>query len=85
MSSAELPEELVTLVQVLAEDDALRGWFERVGAASDVVRVAELHRVAGEMEAGGEEARLVKAVRLLAHPHVFQGACAALKAARQDK
>lgn len=84
MSAAALPEELIVLVQVVGEDSTLREWFEGLEAMTDESRVAELRRLAAAMEVGGEEAPLVDAVRLLAHPRIFRGARAALAECRTD-
>ena len=85
MGSKELPEELITLIEVFAENDSLRAWFAQLRGASAAARGTELHRMATRMEAGGEDAGLVKAVRLLSHTGVFEGARAALEVARRNR
>lgn len=77
--SGALPEELVKFVQVLTEDDDLRGWFETVAALSEPTRAVEFQQLAARMGAAGEHAELVQATSLLAHPWVFRAVEAALR------
>lgn len=76
-----VPDELVTFVQVLAEDDDLRAWFESFADVPDHERAAEFRRLAVRMNAAGEAPELVQATVLLAEPEVFRAAQAALREA----
>ena len=51
-----VPEELVTFVQVLAEDDDLRAWFESFAATPDGPREMEFRGLAARMHAAGATA-----------------------------
>ena len=82
---SHIPDELVTFVQVLAEDDDLRAWFESFQAASDAAREAEFRAIAAKMQAAGEEPGLIAATSLLAKPEVFQAAQAALQQAMESR
>ncbi len=73
-----VPEELVRFVQVLAEDDDLRAWFESFDAVPDPVRQREFHELAARMQAAGEDGELVRATVLLGHPGVYRGVRCAL-------
>ena len=78
---SHIPEELVTFVQVLAEDDDLRAWFESLRATPDERREAEFREIAVRMQAAGEARELIAATALLAKPEVFHAAEAALRQA----
>lgn len=82
MSAEGLPAELVTLIEVIADGGTLGTWFEQLSGVSESAPLAALQRVAMEMEAGGEDAAAVDAVRMLAHPQIYHGACVALEVAR---
>ncbi len=73
-----VPEELVTFVQALAEDDDLRAWFESLAATPEAARVQELRGIAAKMQAAGEHADLVRATALLADPRFYRAVQAAL-------
>ena len=80
-----IPEELVTFVQVLAEDDDLRAWFESFRDTPDEVREMEFRALATKMHAAGEARELVAATALLAKPEVFQAAQIALGELRNSR
>jgi hypothetical protein len=76
-----VPDELVTFVQVLTEDDDLRAWFESFAEVPEHECVAEFRRLAARMHAAGEAPELIHATALLAEPEVFRAAQAALREA----
>ena len=74
-----VPDELVTFVQVLSEDDDLRAWFESFVDVSDAERAKAFLELAARMQAGGERQELIAATTLLAAPEVYRAARAALE------
>jgi hypothetical protein len=74
-----VPDELVTFVQVLTEDDDLRAWFESFAEVPEHERAAEFRRLAAQMQAAGEAREFVQATALLAETEVFRAAQAALR------
>jgi len=74
-----VPDELVTFVQVLAEDDDLRAWFESFVEVSEAERAKGFLELAARMQAAGERPELIAATTLLATPEVFRAARAALE------
>jgi hypothetical protein len=74
-----VPDELVTFVQVLAEDDDLRAWFASFVDTSESERAKAFLELAARMQAAGERQELITATTLLAMPEVFRAACAALE------
>ena len=79
-----VPDELVTFVQVLAEDDDLRAWFESFHDTPDARREAEFRGLAARMHAAGEARKLVAATALLANPAIYRAAQAALREALES-
>ncbi|MEO7319395.1 MAG: hypothetical protein ABIZ56_10440 [Chthoniobacteraceae bacterium] len=82
---SHVPDELVTFVQVLVEDDDLRAWFESFQAASDGEREAEFRTIAAKMQAAGEEPGLIASTSLLAKPEVFRAAQVALRQTMESR
>lgn len=80
-----IPDALVTFVQVLAEDEDLRAWFESFADTPEVQRSVEFQKLAARMQAGGEAEELVRATALLANPEIYRGAQAALEEARHNR
>ena len=76
-----VPDELVTFVQVLAEDDDLRAWFESFQETSDGFREVEFRKLAARMHAASEAPELIAATALLANPEIYRAAQAALRVA----
>jgi hypothetical protein len=76
---SSVPDELVTFVQVLAEDDDLRAWFESFVDSSDSERATAFLKLAARMQAAGERQELITATTMLAMPEVFRAARAALE------
>ena len=74
-----IPDELVTFVQVLAEDEDLRAWFESFRDTPDAVREVEFCTLAAKMQAAGEAPELIAATALLARAEVYRAAEAALR------
>src|ERR1051325_8969639 len=60
-----VPDELVTFVQVLGEDEDLRAWFESFIEVSEAERATSFLELAARMQAAGERAELVTATTLL--------------------
>ena len=79
-----VPEELVTFVQVLAEDDDLRAWFESFANAPDGQREVEFRGLAARMHAAGEAQELIAATAMLANSEIYRAAQAALGEAIQS-
>lgn len=69
--SGEVREELVKFIQVLIEDEELRGWFDEMSELPAGARSAEFTRMAGEMERAGEHPELITATALLANADLF--------------
>ena len=78
---SHIPGELVTVVQVLAEDDDLRAWFESFRATPDAEREAKFRALAAKMQAAGEAPELIAATALLAKTEVYLAAEVALREA----
>ena len=74
-----VPDELVTFVQVLGEDEDLRAWFESFIEVSEAERATSFLELAARMQAAGERAELVTATTLLATPEIFRATHAALE------
>lgn len=64
MNDKQIPEEYVTLVQVLAKDPGLRAWFESLAVFPENRRRSELGRVAVKFRSAGQEAlaRLIQSL-----------------------
>ena len=62
----DMPDVLVSIVQVIGEDEKLRRWFHHIATAPGNVRVSEVGRLTAQMTAGGENAKTIAAFRLLA-------------------
>ena len=78
MSAPELPEELITFIAVLEEDEDLRAWFDSFAETPAWQRVDEFRQLAARMHAGGEHADLVRATALLAEDAVYRAVVATL-------
>ena len=78
MSAPELPEELITFIQVLEEDEDLRAWFDSFADTPEWQRAEEFRKLAARMHAGGEHADLVRATAMLAEPDVYRAVVATL-------
>jgi hypothetical protein len=76
-----IPDELVTFVQVLVEDDDLRAWFESFDDTPDGRIKVEFRGLATRMRAAGEAPELIAATALLSNPTVYWAARAALREA----
>ena len=79
---SHIPDELVTFVQVLADDADLRAWFESFHDTPDAAREAEFRALAAKMRAAGEAPELIAATALLAKAEVYRAAEVALRQAR---
>jgi hypothetical protein len=75
----KIPEDLVTFIQVLEEDEDLRAWFDSFAEASQWKREEEFRTLAERMQAGGEHPDLVRATALLAETEVYEAVRAVLK------
>lgn len=82
---SHIPEELVTFVQVLTEDEDLRAWFESFADTPDEAREAAFREIAGKMHAAGEAPELIAATALLAKREVFHAAQVALREAMESR
>jgi hypothetical protein len=71
MAESHIPEGIVRFTQALVEDASLRLWFLNLDEYSTAVRQRALRRMAREMEAGGEDPALARAVAALTHPELF--------------
>ena len=78
---SHIPDELVRFVQVLAEDDDLRAWFESFSEMPDVEREVGFRALAGRMQAAGEAPELIAATALLANAEIYRAAEMALREA----
>jgi hypothetical protein len=76
---SKIPEELVTFIQVLEEDEDLRAWFDSFADAPRWKREDDFRTLASRMQAGGEHQDLVRATALLAEPEVYQAVRAVLE------
>jgi hypothetical protein len=76
-----LPEELITFVRVLEEDEDLRAWFDSFADTPDLLRQQEFRGLAARMQAGGEHADLVRATALLSEPEIYRAVVAILSEA----
>ena len=82
---SHIPDELVTFVQVLAEDDDLRAWFESFQDTPDAMREGEFRGLAARMQVAGETPELIQATALLAKPEIYRAAQAALRQAMEGR
>ena len=79
MNAPEIPDELVTFIEVLQEDGDLRAWFDSYGDSPEWQRADEFRRLAMRMHAGGEHPDLVRATALLAEPDIYASVVATLQ------
>jgi hypothetical protein len=79
VSASQIPEELVTFIRVLEEDEDLRAWFDSFADSPDWQRADEFRRLAMRMHAGGEHADLVRATAMLAEPEIYAAVVATLQ------
>jgi hypothetical protein len=77
--SHEMPEELVSILEAILEDDALSAWFLSLQQLPPAVRRMELGGLAARMRAAGEDADLAQAVSALARPELYDAACKTLR------
>ena len=82
MSEPQTPEELVTFIQVLQEDDDLRAWFDSFAEAPEWKRSDEFQRLAMKMHGAGEHPHLVRATAMLAEPEIYAAVVSTLQNAR---
>lgn len=78
MSASGIPDELVTFVEVLGEDQDLRAWFESFADTPHWQRAEEFRKLATRMQAAGEHPDLIRATALLAEPEIYGAVNAAL-------
>jgi hypothetical protein len=79
VNASEIPEELVTFIEVLGEDDDLRAWFDSFAETPDWRRAEEFRQLAMRMHAGGEHPHLIRATALLAEPDIYAAVVATLQ------
>ena len=82
MSESQIPEELVTFIEVLHEDGDLRAWFDSFADSPEWQRADEFRRLAMRMHGGGEHPHLVRATALLAEPEIYAAVVSTLQNAR---
>ena len=76
---AQITKELVTLVQVLREDDDLRGKFVQFAKLPPTARAAALSQLVGCMKAGKEETKFLRAISALKKPEMFDAVAKTLR------
>ncbi len=74
-----IPEELVTLTQVLAENGALKEWFLDLEALPPPARAEALRGLVSRMRAGGEDPALIETIASLRHPELLSAFLGALR------
>ena len=67
-----IPDGLVKLAQALVETQHLRSWFYALEQLSESARNAAFTQMAARMRSGEEDADLISAVALLAHPKMYE-------------
>ena len=71
MNNTSIPDELVTLAQILRDEQNLRPWFISLSTLPQNVRLSRINKMAADMESGGENERIISAIRLLNQPRIF--------------
>jgi hypothetical protein len=61
----DVPDTLGAIARVIGEDERLRQWFHHIATAPDDIRVSAVGRLTSQMTAGGEDAKIIAAFRLL--------------------
>jgi hypothetical protein len=83
VSDTELPEALVRLAQVVAQDSGLRARVLSFRELSEANRGEAFRLLAERMKAASEDADLTDAVALLAKPEIFSAVCGVLEEGAQ--
>ncbi len=72
-------DNLAAFIDAIATDAKLRVRFCEIAKMSPAQRSIQIHTIAHQMAAAGEDADLISSFRLLADPRVFEAAIAALR------
>jgi hypothetical protein len=79
MKDGNISEEIVNLIQAIADDASLCDWLFELEHRPLPARVAALAEMGARMKAGGEDAGLVRAVSALAEPEIYAAVCSTLR------
>lgn len=80
-----LPESLVQVARGVVEDEDLALWFESLVDEPPTGRAAEFRAMAARMQAGGADADLTHAIRMLAVPGAYEDVLSAVRELRASE
>ena len=84
MQQPGIPEELITVAQVIADSEALRKWFLSLHSFPPSVRALAFADMARAMRVAGEDPALTSAISSLARDEVYEAVRNALGEARSS-
>ena len=79
MSDNPIPEELVSLLYVIADDKRLCESLVSLQQFPLGMRQAELRRIAAQMRSDGVNVAVADAISALTQPRLFDAACSAIR------
>ncbi len=85
LSPMNVTDEVVSIVQVLEEDEQLRNWFLWLRGVPDNLRCSEIGKLAVHAELEKADAGLIAAIRMLGSPEVFRAVCETLRERRGER
>jgi hypothetical protein len=77
-SDNSTPDNLIRMIQVLAEDEYLSQWFVSLRFMADGLRRSVISTMVEEMKANNEDPELVAALQTLMSPEVYAAAAEAM-------
>ena len=79
MSRAELPEDLVALVEAITGNERLRNWLVTYRGISESQRAVEFALLIQRMRNAGEDADLIRKAAWIEVPEVYRALCATVE------
>lgn len=73
-SDLKIPDMLIQLIRVIAQDRKLAVWFLMLGSAPQNARYTELRRLETRIDPDNKHPKLVEAIQLLENPNFFSAA-----------
>lgn len=59
MADIKIPDEYISIIQVLREDKVYESWLEELGNLPDNLRFMELHKLISEMKRNREDEKVI--------------------------
>jgi hypothetical protein len=79
VSRAELPEDLVALVEAIAGSERLRNWIVTYRGISESQRAIEFALLIERMRNAGEDADLIRTASWIEVPEIYRALCLILE------